>query len=115
MTNTVSSVWKSASLLIAVVAVFLAIWAMFAQHAATQRKEDLQAMTDNYRRATLIIDAQRKDALRADKVTVQAAQAKQKIAESTAKQQEKVEYAVQKHPEWAAEPIPADVLDSLRD
>ncbi|WCD56084.1 i-spanin [Caulobacter phage BL198] len=115
MTNKVSSAWKSASLLIAVVAVFLLVWASFAQHAATQRQVALQASQAEARGLRETLNQWTREVEKADKVTVQAAQAKQKIAQSTAKQQEKVDNAVQKHPEWAAEPIPADVLDSLRD
>ncbi|WCD56185.1 i-spanin [Caulobacter phage KSC] len=114
MTNKVSSGWKSASLSIAVLAVFLLVWAIFAQRVANQRKDDLKALQADYVQAVEVVRQQQLEAVNADKATVQAAQAKQKIAKSTAKQQEKVENAVQKHPEWANEPIPADVLDSLR-
>lgn len=114
MTQKVSSAWKSASLLIAAVAVFLLVWAGIAQKVAEQRKDDLQALQAKYAQAIEAVRQQQLEAVSADKATVQAAQAKAKITKTTADELKKVDNALQKHPEWANEPIPADVLDSLR-
>ncbi|ALF01688.1 i-spanin [Caulobacter phage Percy] len=114
MTQKVSSGWKSAFMLIAVAAVFLLVWAGFAQHAATQRKDELTALQGQYAQAIKVVRQQQLEAVSADKATVSAAQAKAKIAKSTETELKKVDNALQKHPEWANEPIPADVLDSMR-
>ncbi|WCA46247.1 i-spanin [Caulobacter phage DCM] len=114
MTEKVSSGWKSASLLIAVAAVFLLVWAMFAQRAATQRGEALQALRADYAQAIKVVRQQQLEAVQADKAQVSAAKAKADIAKTTAKEQQKVDNALSKHPEWANQPIPADILDSMR-
>lgn len=93
------------------VALFLALGAgVWAWKASA----DLSTARSEVTRLTAENTALAKGSKAGDKASETQSQGYKAAGEQASKRQEKLEKAIERNPDWANQPIPSDVLDSLR-